>query len=251
MKTILKSCFATSLALVLMYSVSFEAQASEGPLDQELDNYWSVDRDLAVVQDRLYTKEGRFSAGVFVGLLTSEPFYWYLPVGAHLNYFFTDQIGVEVGGSFMDAEGALTNTTEIYDFLEGEVGGFQPELDLEDRMLWRAHALLVWSPLYGKWSFLNNKLTHLDVNLVLGGGAVSVARPNGTRTDSGTEIVPELVFGAGAHFLLSDNWILRTDGRFYVYPGYQSDFQERENSAGFFTSLRIPAEFQLGISYLF
>lgn len=250
----MKTMFKHILVLFAMCAIALvasSASAQSDPLADELDNYWSVDRDLPVVQERIFQREGRFSAGLFVGLLTSEPFYWYLPVGAHLNYYFTNQLGLEIGGGYMDAEGVLTNTTDIYDFLDGSASGFNAETDLEDRMLWRANALFVWNPLYGKWSLLNNKLTHFDANVVVGGGVLSVDRPTGDRTDNVQEIVPEFVFGLGAHFLLDENLIVRADGRFYIYPGYQSDFDEKENGGGFFSTLKAPAEFQLGISYLF
>lgn len=250
MKTMFKNILIVA-ALAATALVASNATAQEGPLAEELDNYWSVDRELPVVQERIFERDGRFSAGLFVGLLTSEPFYWYLPVGAHLNYYFTNQLGLEIGGSFMDAEGSLANNTELHDFLENDSSAFDPDTDLADRMLWRAHALFVWNPLYGKWSFLNNKLTHFDANVVVGAGALQVQRPNGTRTDSVTEIVPEFVFGLGAHFLLSENWVIRADGRFYVYPGYVSDFEEEKEGGGFFGSLKVPAEFRLGVSYLF
>ncbi len=251
MKTMFKNILMVTVVAATALAASSAVAQETDPLAEELDNYWSVDRDLPVVQERIFEREGRFAGGVFVGLLTSEPFYWYLPVGANLNYYFTNQLGLEIGGGFMDAEGSLTNKTELHDFLESDSSGFNADTDLEDRMLWRAHALFVWNPLYGKWSFLNNKLTHFDANLVVGGGVVSVDRPTADRTDNVQEIVPELVVGLGAHFLLSENWVVRADGRFYVFPGFQSDFETEDEGEGFFDSLVIPTEFKLGVSYLF
>jgi len=251
MKMILQNVICVAVFAFIGLGVCSPAAAQQDPLDEELDSYWSVDRDLPVIQDRIFTREGRFAAGIFVGLLSSEPFYWYVPVGAHLNYYFTNQLGIEIGGGFMDAEDGLTNTTELFDFLERESSGFDPATDLGDRFLWRANALFVWNPLYGKWSFLNNKLTHFDINLVAGGGVLQVERPNKQRTDHSTETVPEFIVGLGAHFLLDEHWIVRADGRFYVYPGYQSEFDEEEEGEGFFGRLKLPAEFQLGASYLF
>lgn len=236
-------------ATVLAVSVTSTAYAANGPLQEELDNYWSVDRDLPVLQEKLYKKEGRFAVGLFAGMLSSEPFYWYIPVGGRVSYFFTDQLGVEVGGSFMDAPDILANKTDMYNFLAGDQGpgGFDPATDLDDRFLWRADATFVWSPLYGKLSFLNNKLGHFDFNLAVGGGVVSVERPALDRSTATTEIVPELVLGAGVHFLLNNNWSVRADGRFYVYQGAESS----SNEGDFLKQVAIPSEFLLGVSYMF
>lgn len=245
---LIKALFIALCATAAVAAVGSPAMAADGPIKEELESYWAVDRDLPVLQERLLSRGGRFGVGLFVGMLSSEPYYWYVPVGGRLSYFFTDQLGVEVGGSFMDAKDTLANTTDIHDFLKSSLGeSFDPDTDLEDRFLWRADATFVWNPLYGKWSFLNNKLSHFDFNLAIGGGVVSVARPSFDRTEVTTEIVPELVLGAGIHFLFGKHWTLRADGRFYVYQGAETT----SNEGDFLKQLNLPAEFLLGGTYLF
>lgn len=237
------------LIFALVGSVAQQVSAEEiDPLKEELDNYWSVDRELGVIEDRLYSRGGRFNVALHVGLLTSEPFWWHIPVGLSAGYHFTDQLGLEIGGQFMDAEGALTHTTEIHDFLENSKGvAFDPATDLEDRMLWRASARFVWSPIYGKWSFLNNKISHFDFNLVAGAGVVSVERPLADRSAAESKILPELVLGGGLQFIFTPNWSARLDGRFYFYQGPESS----SNEGSFFKQLQIPAEFLAGVTYTF
>ena len=247
------------------------AFAQEGPLDDQLENYWTVDRDLPVVQNRKHERAGRFGIGILVGMMSSEPFWWYLPVGGRLTYFFSNQLGLELGGQYMGggcsdindcSAGPFTQTTEIHRFFETRLEeSFNPHTDLEDRFMWRANATLLWNPLYGKWSFLNNKLSHFDFNVALGGGAVSVFRPNFLRTDASATITPELVWGGGIHFFMSKSFVLRADGRFYVYSaadtpskrkGYDpQDQAQTSDSASFTRRLAMPSEFQLGLTYLF
>lgn len=254
----------TALAAVLVATPAF-AQDGSDPLGEELDNYWSTDRDLPVVQERLYSRDGRLAFGIYSGIMSSEPFYWYIPVGGRLSYFLNDHTGIELGGQWngsASSPGPLTNPTEITGFFENQRGeAFDPATDLEDRFLWRTNAMLVWHPLYGKWSFLNNKLSHFDFNLALGGGAVSVTRPSPDRTESSTVIEPELVFGGGIHFFLGQHWTLRLDGRFYVYrgadtPSARADYDPQDQAAtstepSYFKRLQVPNEFLLGVSYLF
>ena len=119
--------------------------------------------------------------------------------------------------------------------------------DLDDRFLWRANATFVWNPLYGKLSFLNNKLGHFDFNLAVGAGVVSVERPSLDRSVATTEIAPELVLGTGVHFLFNSHWSVRADGRFYVYQGAESS----SNEGDFLKQVALPTEFLLGVSYMF
>lgn len=261
----MKMKYSLGLCAMALLTVASSTAAAQSSIDQELENYWTVDRELPVVQSRLYEPGGRFGLGLYSGLMSSEPYYWYIPVGGRLTYFFNNHAGVEVGGQYTGSAGSpgpFTQTTEIHDFFVGELqAGFDPDTDLDDRFLWRANATLLWAPLYGKWAFLNNKLSHFDFNLAIGAGAVSVLRPDYQRSEASTVITPELVFGGGAHFFLSQHFVLRTDGRFYVYqgadtPSARADYNPQDQArtsteSSFFRRLQVPAEFQLGLTYLF
>lgn len=254
------------LIIISLSSLVFASTANAQPkVEEDMEQYWSTDRELPVVENKLYKKEGRFFVGLSLGLLSSEPFFWYTPLGLEFGYHFSDHVALEIGGTFMDTPagdddgafvsgerngiglGILTHKTEITRFFEDRLqADFNATTDLQDRFLWRANAVLVWSPLYGKWAFLNRKLTHFDFNLALGGGVVMVDRPTLDRSAVEATIAPELVFGMGAAFFLSESITLRTDGRFYAYQGAETSSRE-----GFFERLRVPAEFQLGVNFLF
>lgn len=225
-----------------------QAQDDQAPVEEKLETYWSVEREVPTIRQRLYERDGRVGIGVHVGLLTSEPFYWYVPVGGRLSYYFSNFYGLELEGSYMDA-GPLRHNTELTDFLESEQEqAFDPDLDTEDRFMWRANALFVWHPLYGKLAFLQRKLAHFDFNLALGGGVVSVSRPDEFRTEATEEIVPELAAGGGVQFFATDSLVVRLDGRVYVYEGPATAADPDEN---FFDRLSVPTEFLLGATYMF
>src|SRR5690606_25363280 len=151
-------------------------------LNSELSQFWSADRTMPVVQDKLFTREGRFSLGLYTGMMSSEPFLYYIPVGVRGSYFFSDQLGLEVSGQFTDVEGVLTHDTELTEFFKAKRGvAFETARHTDDRFLWRANAVVSWSPLYGKFALLQRKLAHFDLNLVAGLGAVSVERPSEDR----------------------------------------------------------------------
>ena len=243
---------ALVVAIVTLAGATASAQDNSGDeaqsLDEKLDTYWSVDRELPAVQERTFTREGRFGLGLYAGLLSSEPFYYYYPVGLRASYFFNNFLGVEVEGSFMDAPGILSHDTELTDFLEvAREDSFDKGLDTEDRFLWRGSVLLSWHPLYGKLAFLQRKLAHFDFNLALGLGGVGVQRPNDLRTESTSTVAPQLVFGGGFQFFATEDVVVRLEGRGYVYQGAQTP----SNEDNFFSQLQVPTEFLLGASYMF
>jgi outer membrane beta-barrel protein len=216
-------------------------------LDQKLDSYWSVERNLPSLQKRLYERENRLSVGLFAGMLSSEPFYWYVPVGLRASYYFTNSLGIELEGSFTDMPGVLNHNTALSDYLETQRPTDFNATKKEDRFLWRANAMVVWHPLYGKFAFLQRKLSHFDFNLAAGLGVVSVERPDELRESVSSAIEPEVVFGGGVQFFATQELVIRLDGRFYVYRGPVTP----ANKDSFFTRLQVPVEFLVGASYMF
>lgn len=245
---------------------SGDEDVPEGPLGEQLEDYWSVDRDVEVVKRQLYERKGRLSAGLHLGLMSSEAFFWYLPSGLNVEYNFTNNWAIGVEGSFMDAPSILRHQTDLTDFVvANQEEGFEAEQDALDQFKWRAHALAVWRPLYGKLAALQRKLAHFDLNVVAGFGAVSVTRPNETRTDSKEMVTPELVYGGGVQFFATENIVLRASGRGYVYQGPRrwknTDSGERvvsrpprssnREELNFVQKLEFPSEFLIGANYLF
>lgn len=223
-----------------------EADAVEGPLQERLEVYWSVDRDLPVVKGKLYTREGRFAVGLYGGILPSQPFQSYVPLGGRLGYFFADTLGVEVSGQY-----ELGLNTDLADYLEEDrQDGFDLTTDGGDLFKWRANAVVSWRPLYGKWALLQRKLSHFDVSFAAGVGVLGVDRPSPTRDASNAEVKVTGVIGAGFHFFIVDGLTLRLDWRSHPYMGPEFETEEFAEQTGL-QRFEIPTEFQLGLSYMF
>lgn len=219
----------------------------EGPLKEQLQEYWSVDRELPGVTNRLHTREGKLSVGVYTGLMSSEPFYWYIPVGARVSYYLSDSFGVEVGGQY-----SLAQNTELTDALEGlREDSFDVALDGQDKYIWRANLVATWHPLYGKLALLQRKLSHFDLKLQGGVGAVGMNRPNATRTAVESTVGLDVVLGAGASFFLTDAVTLRLDGRGYVGLGPEFTTYDKLSERGFAGRLNFPIEFLVGVDFAF
>lgn len=250
-KTLIKVAAALLSALTMLAVSQGQAFAQEqeelsGPLKDQLQEYWSVERELPVIQDRLYSRAGKIELGLYSGLMSSEPFFWYLPIGGRVSYFFSEGFAIEAGGQY-----SLANDTELMTYLKDDQGqAFNEELDTGDKFSWRANVVAKWHPIYGKWALLQRKLSHFDFNLVAGLGAVGYSRPDVNRLESTTGVGLDVVLGGGLSFFLMDGLTVRLDGRGYMYlgPEFQTSDAFKDQS-GFIGRLAFPVEFLLGVSY--
>lgn len=218
-----------------------------GPLKDQLQEYWSVDRDLEVIKNRLYTRGDRLSVGVMAGVMPSEPFYTYIPVGARIGYHFSNELGVEVSGNY-----AIARPTSLTSYLERKrEDAFDVTTDGGDKFVWRADATVAWHPLYGKWALLQRKLTHIDFSLHAGLGALGVQRPDDRRAAVESKVTGELVLGAGLHFFVTEDVTVRLDWRSRPYIGPAFDTSEELSARGVFARAEVPTDFTLGVMYMF
>lgn len=238
-----KQSLVMMVALVLGALWASPAMAQSG-LDQELEEYWATERDLNVLEDRLFNRADRFSAGLYVGLANSEPLFKYYPVGLRAGYSFSNNLSLEVSGAFMDAD-MLTRDTELSSFLRTR-DQYDPARHSMDRYKWRSNAMALWSPFYGKVAALQQKLIHFEINLGAGLGVVSKERPTVDRSDAESVVRPEVALGVGAHFYIGQDWVVRIDGRGFLNQGAELPTQD-----GFFERMAFPLEANFGFSYLF
>ncbi|MEM1350635.1 MAG: outer membrane beta-barrel domain-containing protein [Myxococcota bacterium] len=241
-----------AMAAVLLWAPLGSAQEDEserapqfeGPLAEQLEEYWSTDRKLPDLYYKRYEKAGRVELGVHAGALPSEPFHVYIPLGGSVGYYWSESMGVEVGGA-----GLLRTNTDLSDFLEGELGdAYAPDRVGEDVYQWRANAVVKWSPLYGKVALLQRKLSHFDFNVAGGLGVMGATRPAEDRLTSQNAVLPEFIFGAGFHFWLTQDVAMRLDLRSSLNFGPRFLAAGEEERTG--VNLQAPTSFTLGISYM-
>lgn len=201
--------------------------------DDEVSRYWGKKRNLAVVQKRLFAKDGRLEFTVFGGIIPNDPFLTYIPVGGRFNYYFIESLSMEVAGSYTGT--GVRVESDLAGFLKNNPN-IKANTDLLDQPLWRASAAVVWSPFYGKMALANANLSHFDINLVAGLGVVQVESPTPDRSGFQTEIKPEGTLGAGMRFFLTDFMTLRMDYR-------QGIFQKAGGGVS------TPSELTLGLSF--
>lgn len=199
----------------------------------EFDAYWAEQRQVRVLQRRLYQKDGDFQLSLFAGAIPNDPFLRYFPIGLRFGYWINESIGVELSGEYIDPFSA---SSDLRTFLadRGEV-----EVFLRDEQLWRGDFLVRWSPIYGKFSFAGTKIAHFDWHFGAGFGVLGVRNPlEQNLAVTQNEIKPEAVIATGWILHLNQRWALRWDFHQYIF---------QKASGG----VALPSEFSIGGSFFF
>lgn len=217
-----------------MSGTGTEGAAAEPTREEDMDAFWADQRRVRVLQRRLFQKDREFYLSLHVGAIPNDPFLKYWPIGLRAGYWLSEQVGLELGGSYIGS--ALAGNTDLRSFLDerGEVSVF-----LRDVNLWRANVTALWSPMYGKFSFAGRKLAHFDWFFGAGFGVVGVENPiEGNFGVNETEIKPEAILTTGWVLHLHQHWAMRLDYRQHIF---------QKDSGG----VSLPSEFSLGASYYF
>jgi outer membrane beta-barrel protein len=159
--------------------------------------------DVSVIQKKYQPKTERFQLYMAGGLTTNSP--WFLNLGAKINvgYYFSESLGVELSGIF------LTNSESQAAKEIRTNNNLQP-----DKFVFTKYNIgidLLWSPIYGKVTNLDNEIIPFDMYFAFGGGTSS--------TNSQEKSVPALHVGTGQIFALTKSMAFRWD---YSWNFYQA-----------------------------
>jgi outer membrane beta-barrel protein len=152
------------------------------------------ERDVALgdrvkaVQRKGFLKRGRFEVAPILALSVNDAFYQKIGGGLRLAYSLQDSFAVAVRGSYYTP----------YRTDNGREGkqAFQSQL-LTSQLYGQAMLDGVWSPVYGKASFLADSIVHFDLYLASGFGVVWSATSGAPRNE-GPHPAAEL--GGGVRF---------------------------------------------------
>jgi outer membrane beta-barrel protein len=164
--------------VVLCGVIASAAARAQSPA--ELENPGQV----AAVQERLYRMSQELALGV--GVLPLDAFYKGVTPSLSYAWHFSDTFAWQIGR----ASYSYNVNTQLRQQLERQFGVLPTAFDVVE---WFAGTDIIWSPLYGKTSFMNTQVMHFSGHLIAGG---TVFRMN-------TGFRPALHFGVGVRLFHS------------------------------------------------
>ena len=175
--------------------------AEEVQIEKIKQKYWAGgdEAQVGVVQNRAFSKAGKWSLGVQTGFLFNDPFLDNKAVAPVIGYHFSEYFAVEVmywkiwasASSAGDKLGSPPNP---------KTANTNPP-----NAFYGAEAL--WSIMYGKLSLVGKAIIYYDMHFIAGGGI--------TKTETGNNMTG--IVGLGQRFYLGHSTSLRFDYRFVAY----------------------------------
>jgi outer membrane beta-barrel protein len=168
-----------------------EASSQEQKVEVREDRIKSVQR-------KDFLKRHRWELTPMLALSLNDAFYQKMGGGAALAFHLADSLGLEVQGVFVG-----TVQTDM-------VGYFQQAnqaLPKVSNLRFWVMGNLLWSPLYGKLSFVTDDIVHFDAYLIGGFGMA--------QTETGTKFATN--FGIGLRYFLTSWLVVKIEVRDLIY----------------------------------
>lgn len=229
--------FFTLLGCVTMCfsSPAFADEVTQ--LDREFDLVWGKERDIKVIEKRMFEKDGRHEFGILLGIAPNDDFWNYYPIGFRYDYYFMEQLGIEFAGAYV-----ISQSTKLKEFILDNFGvskhGAIASAGIPQSVEWYAGLNVYWVPIHGKIAAMTEKIASFDLGLIVGVGAI------GTKVYPAEDHTVGVMgnVGLGFHFYITDMLALRADYRHYIFPADDSGYTQGGGGA------RQMAEITLGFS---
>lgn len=130
------------------------------------DKYWSAkDDEYGVIQNRTFSKSGRYFGAVGYGTLINDPFAKGKAMSAYLGWYFNEDFGLEL--SYLNYNSSKNDNVSAFQNL---TSGASPAYNLvkDSKTL-----NLIYTPFYAKMAFMNKAVLYFDMGFTLGVGQTS------------------------------------------------------------------------------
>lgn len=167
--------------------------------------------EIRVIRPKYFTKKDKFEVGAqFVAIMNESFIYTFMASGI-LSYHFAENLGVSLSlgaGFTIDKE----DKRILFD-----------EFNIRTKIFRTRYNYildLMYTPLYGKWSYSRNKVIYFDTFLVLGGGVTGIewkktdyCNPDQVSSDITDSTVgyPTVNIGLGQRYFVSKSTAIRWD----------------------------------------
>ena len=171
--------------------------------------------DIAVIQKRFLQKTGRWESGVSLMSILNNKFFYLMGGSLRLGYFIREKHGLGLLGY-----GVIYYDKLFASQLQGDPNRITAFNYIAPRFFGGIYYR--WTPVYGKFSFLNTQIHYFDMSFDLGLGATNIisAIKNKNIPADWTPtlpVAPTLRLSAGQVFALDKNKGVSWDVTYYLY----------------------------------
>jgi len=209
---------------------------------QDLEQkYWAPkDTEFNVVQNRLYTKAGRFGISLQGGGLINDAYSDGTQYGGALNYYFAETMGAELQYYRTNAK----NNQSTQDYVnQGNLGATFPN---HGKLQGYVGANFNWIPIYAKMSLLEKKILYFDLAISPGLGMTEYKQQ---RASGAGDVLQSFTYSLdiSQHVYLSRSFAIRLDMKNRFWTEKVVDYN---NGASRGDTGRHAISVLLGITYL-
>ena len=176
------------------------------------DKYWSAkDEDYSVIQNRTFSKSGKFFVSGVYGTLVNDPFAKSKVYGGHLGYYFTEDFGLEA--NYLSNSAIKSDSVSKFNTLAANVS---PNYNLPGSS---ATLSATYTPFYAKMAFMNMSIMYFDMGFTVGVGNSGYNQVVKFRDTLGNDLgegkiaqsAPHFEIGIMQQLFLSKNFAFRLD----------------------------------------
>lgn len=165
--------------------------------------YWSAkDDDFSVVQNRSFTKAGRYSVSLLAGIPINDPYSYGSLGGVALGYHFNERHGLEIehlSASFRDNDATDQFVTDH---------GTVPNHNVLTSSTTLQYNFI---PLYAKMSFLDRSIIYFDMGLSVGFGTTAFEQQ--VSTGNRAQTASHYMYSIYQHYFLNENIAIKVEYR--------------------------------------
>lgn len=200
--------------------------------------YWAPkDTDFSVVQNRTYSKGGKYSFSAMMGPNINDPFNGGYNYGFKGNYYFSERYGLEL--TYIDSDLKDSDATKAFKKFAG--GSVRPDFNREDTYIGLGFN---WVPFYAKVSLLGKKIIYFDMQITPHVGMSTYEQQSDASNNRNIESGFSYGIDITQYFFLHQNFALRFDlhNRWYdhevlAYQGGAVQRSEQQHTSQFLFGL--------------
>lgn len=215
------------------------------------DKYWSAkDEDYAVIQNRTFSKSGKFYGALNVGSLMNDPFAKSMVYGGNLGYYFNEDFGIE-------ATYILNNSkaSDSVNEFQSTAANTRPNYNLPGSSMSLG---LTYTPFYAKMAFMNMAIMYFDMGFTASFGVSEYDQVVQARDSFGVAILgqdakvrqtaPHFEIGVMQQLFLSKNFALRVDFKNSFYNEKVTPYYVGSSSQGETTKIKNNTYIMFGLT---